>query len=380
MVKKLFVLSFICMFFLTSFAFAEVQVDYFYGIGCQHCASVGASGVLEEISNLEGVDFFKHEIYLDVQGQARYSEVKDLVGLSPGVPVLVINTTKEGISKYTYFLGSEPIIEGVTAFLRGEDYFYEEDSSFFDSLKHSISEGFDRHMSDKGRLDIYGIGFLILGALIDSVNPCAFGVLIFLLISLLSTGSSKRALKYGSIYTLVVFLVYFLAGIGILKIIQSIPSLNIYITWIAVLFVFIFAVFEFIDFFRAYSPNKESLLKIPTRFKPLLEKTAKEGTLIATIILGALVSLVELPCTGGIYLGVLKILSGTSFRSGVSYLIIYNLIFVLPLFIITLLVFKGASPERLQKWTGSEKKWMKLSAGIVLVLIGVYLLYQGNII
>ena len=48
---------------------------------------------------------------------------------------------------------------------------------------------------------------LIVAALIDSINPCAFGVLLFLMAVLLSMGSSKRAFRAGMIYTTVIFLV-----------------------------------------------------------------------------------------------------------------------------------------------------------------------------
>ena len=48
------------------------------------------------------------------------------------------------------------------------------------------------------------LGSIIIAALIDSINPCAFGVLIFLMASLLKMGSSRRALRAGLIYSLVV--------------------------------------------------------------------------------------------------------------------------------------------------------------------------------
>lgn len=368
--KGLFILSLFCMFFMLFSVSAQTQVDYFYGIGCPHCANVADSGVIDRVANISGVVLTKYETYYDVKGQQKYTEMKELLNLPAGIPLAIVNYSGE----YHYLLGDKPIIANLESYARGDFGSQENKTSFWSNLKNFISLGFSSHITDSGKLDFVGWMFLIFGALIDSINPCAFGVLIFLMISLLNTGSSRRALRYGFIYTFVVFIVYFLVGLGIFKAIQSLSSLRTIISIIAAAIVFIFAILEFVDFARAGKSDKKSVLKIPLSVKPLLESTARKGTLVAIIILGALVSLFELPCTGGIYLGVLKILSAVSFASGFFYLLVYNLIFVLPLIVITLIVYKGTSPEVLQRWTNSEKKWMKFAAGVILILIGIYLL------
>ncbi|MEI7718679.1 MAG: cytochrome c biogenesis protein CcdA [archaeon] len=370
MKSSVFILSLLCVAFMLYSVSAQTDVLYFHGIGCPHCAIVADSGVLEKVGNMSGVNLVKYEVYWDVKGQEKYNEMKDLLKLPAGIPLAIVNYSGE----YHYLLGDKPIISSLEKYARGDFSSEENKTSFWGNLKNFISSGFSSHVSNTGKLDSVGWLFLIFGALIDSINPCAFGVLIFLMISLLSTGSSRRALRYGLIYTLVVFLVYFLVGLGIFRVIQSLPSMQFWISIIAATVVFIFAILEFVDFARAGKSDKKSVLKIPTSVKPLLESTARKGTLAAIIILGALVSLFELPCTGGIYLGVLKILSAGSFTSGLFYLLIYNLIFVLPLIVITWIVYKGTSPEILQRWTNSEKKWMKFAAGVVLILIGIYLL------
>ena len=91
------------------------------------------------------------------------------------------------------------------------------------------------------------------------------------------------------------------------------------------------------------------------------------------IVLGIFVSLFELPCTGGIYLGILSLMSINK-TFAISYLLLYNLIFVLPLIVLTYLIYRGMSPEVLQRWTIKERKWMKLASGVVLIALGVYIL------
>lgn len=339
------------MFFVISLAYAQTDVLYFHQVGCSHCVVVQDSGVLERISSIENVSLTQYEIRFDVKAQEVFTYYKDYFGIKTlGTPFMVINYS----GKLTYLIGDKDIIAKSENFAKTGD---------FGGAQQSNSTISNQQIT---------LGSIVVAALIDSINPCAFGVLIFLLISLLKVGSSKRALKYGLAYSFVVFLVYFLAGFGIFKIIQSLSALNTVVYIVAGLLVLLFGVLEFIDFFRA-SKDKKAILKIPTSAKPLLERMSSRGTLAATLVLGVLVSLFELPCTGGIYLAILSLMAkhGT-FAWG--YLVLYNLIFVLPLVAITFIVYKGMSPEMLQRWTNSEKKWMRFAAGVVLVLLGLYLL------
>src|SRR3990167_7427881 len=60
------------------------------------------------------------------------------------------------------------------------------------------------------------LGIVIAAALVDSINPCVFGVLIFLLAYMTKVfKSKKRMLLAGLIYVAAVYLTYFLIGVGI---------------------------------------------------------------------------------------------------------------------------------------------------------------------
>ncbi len=351
MKRSVLFLSIICMFIMLYSASAQTDVLYFHQIGCSHCAVVQDSGVLERIDFLENVSLTQYEIRFDVKAQEVFLYYKNYFGIDNlGTPFMVINYS----GKTAYLIGDKDIIAKAEKYAKTGD---------FGGSQQSNSTISDEKIT---------LGSIVIAALIDSINPCAFGVLIFLLISLLKVGSSKRALRYGLAYSFVVFIAYFLAGFGIFKAIQSLSALNTVVYIIAGLLVLLFGIIEFVDFFRA-SKDKKAILKIPTSAKPLLERMSNKGTLAATLALGVLVSLFELPCTGGIYLAILSLMAkhGT-FAWG--YLLLYNLIFVLPLIVITLIIYKGTSPEMLQRWTNSEKKWMRFAAGVVLVLLGLYLL------
>src|SRR3989337_2067354 len=60
-----------------------------------------------------------------------------------------------------------------------------------------------------------------VAALIDSINPCAFSILILTIAFLFSLGKLRSSvLVIGSAYILGIFLVYMLIGLGILQVLH----------------------------------------------------------------------------------------------------------------------------------------------------------------
>ena len=77
------------------------------------------------------------------------------------------------------------------------------------------------------------LGVVIVAALLDSINPCVFGVLIFLIAFMTKVFKSPRKMLVGGLfYTAVVYLTYFFIGLGILKFTVSL-GLSISVYWIA---------------------------------------------------------------------------------------------------------------------------------------------------
>jgi thiol-disulfide isomerase/thioredoxin len=185
----------------------SVVIYFFWGEGCPHCQNVKDSGILEEVSNLKNVDVHRLEVYYNQSNRNKYIEFADKLGVSgyeQDVPFLVIECN----DKYSYLMGDSPIIENLEDKVTHCNF---DDKSVVDPGETS---------SDSPNSKEITIGSIIIASLIDSINPCAFGVLLFLWTTMLSMGSSKRALKYGLVYIFVIFLVYFSAGLGIIKILN----------------------------------------------------------------------------------------------------------------------------------------------------------------
>jgi cytochrome c biogenesis protein CcdA len=371
MKREIFSLLLLTLFI--SVALAQINVYEFYSPTCAHCANVNSSGILDELSSIDGVNLTRYDIateegykvYSKYHNESIYPEFSEMPS---GVPLLIFETETET----NYLIGDKPIIENAKSMLENiSNYNYEE--SLFEKMKCFIEDDFVNSLND-GELSAKGFIVLIVAALIDSINPCAFGVILFLMISLLNLGSSKRALKAGILYTFVVFIIYYLAGLGLFSVIQSLSQIRYWIYLVVGILVLTMATIEFRDYFMARK-GKESILRINPKLKPFIEKYSTKGTILAILILGVVVALFELPCTGGVYIAIIAMLSKSVSLSYI-YLLIYNLIFVMPLILLTFLVYKGMSPEKLQKWNSSKRAWMKLGSAIIMLLMAIYLLWS----
>jgi len=223
------------------------------------------------------------------------------------------------------------------------------------------------------------LSVIITTALVDAINPCAIGVLILLVSTLMVLSKSKsKMLIVGLIYILSVYVTYFLAGLGLLFFIQKLGIAEILGVIVGVIII-IAGFVEIKDFFWY---GKGFSLSIPVGQVKRIEKYAKKVTIPGAIVLGIFVAAVELPCTGGPYLAITTLLARSSFDIKViSYLLLYNFIFVLPLIIILIMAYSGTKIQRIKRWKQGYRKWMRLAIGLLLIGLGVLLiLYSKNII
>ena len=220
------------------------------------------------------------------------------------------------------------------------------------------------------------LGTVIATALIDSINPCAIGVLILLISIMIAFKTKKDMIFYGFIYVLAVFVTYVLAGLGILYFLSSIPLyISEYISITVGLLIVIAGLIEIKDFF--WYGHGITLAIPPERAKQIHEMT-KNITLPGVLLLGAFVAGVELPCTGAPYLAILLLLSQNFNFAAFLMLILYNIIFVLPLIFILLMVYFGFKIQNIKRWKQNNRAYMRLATGIILILLGWLLVLIAN--
>lgn len=217
------------------------------------------------------------------------------------------------------------------------------------------------------------LSIICFAGFIDSANPCAFSVLLLTIGFLLSLETVKRKdiLKIGGFFILGVFVVYLLIGLGLLKVFAffGIPR---FMSRIGAIVLIIFGMFEVSAEIFPRFPIK---MKIPSKAKPAIAKLIEKGSWLTVFLLGLLVGLTEFPCTGGPYLVVLTLLHDkTTFETGFKYLLVYNLVFIIPLVAILFIASDKSLIGKIDSWRKANTKKFKFVSGIVMLALGLLIL------
>ncbi|OGS46062.1 MAG: hypothetical protein A2539_03495 [Elusimicrobia bacterium RIFOXYD2_FULL_34_15] len=231
---------------------------------------------------------------------------------------------------------------------------------------------------------------VVAAGLIDSVNPCAFATIIFFITYLSMVLKKKRieVLFVGMSFILGVFITYFLIGIGLFKFIQKINQIIIiskimyFFIGILVLFLAFRHLYEAIAIKKGIGMGDNVIkLKLPNflRWKiyDVITKlsTFKYLTLIAFVI-GAIITVLELFCTGQVYLPTIIYMVGTPEykKSGILYLLFYCILFVIPLIIIFSIFYFGANMEKLEQVFRDKIFHIKIVMFLFFLTLGILIL------
>jgi len=221
------------------------------------------------------------------------------------------------------------------------------------------------------------IGTVLLAAAVDSINPCAIGVLILLVSTLMASVKDKgKMVKVGLIYIFAVYITYFTAGLGLTAGLSLVPLwIAEYISIGVASVVIFFGLLEIKDYF--WYGRGFSLMISPENAKRIHE-LSQNVSVPGILFLGAFVAAVELPCTGGPYLAITLLLSQNFNLTAVMLLALYNFIFVLPLIIILFAVFFGARIQDIKMWKQKNRSYMRLLMGLILIYLGWLLMLIAN--
>ncbi len=211
-------------------------------------------------------------------------------------------------------------------------------------------------------------------ALADSINPCAFAVMLILLAAILKKSKSKKkAMLAGILFALTIFVMYFLMGLGLLNAMASTDN-----TYVLKLVIWILWVLVWLANLKDYFfPDVWPRMEVPEAWKPNMQKiTSSITSPIGAIWIWIIISLFLLPCTSGPYITILGYLSTeTVARSWYMYLFIYNFIFILPMLVIVILVWTGTEKvEKLARFRKDNVNLLHLIVWILMLWLGLYVL------
>ena len=216
-------------------------------------------------------------------------------------------------------------------------------------------------------------------ALADAINPCELAVLTLALIAILTRypKEKKKVLQVGFSFTIAIFLMYFIYGLILINFFKAITELSLIKIWLyRILGVIgiVIGLSNIKDFF-VYG-GAGFVTEAPRKWRPgmknLISKiTSPKGA----FIIGIIAALFLTPCTIGPYIIAGGMLSPIALLNAIPWLLIYNIIFVLPMIAITLIIYFGfTSIDKISGWREKNIRIMHLITGILLILISITLL------
>lgn len=213
---------------------------------------------------------------------------------------------------------------------------------------------------------------VVVAALIDSLNPCAFSILLLTIAFLFSLGNLRRdVLRIGGAYILGLMLAYLSIGLGIIEAFHLFDTPR----FMGKAGAFLLVALGVLSVINALFPRFPVRLHLPHAIHHKLADLMAKASLPGAFLLGGLVGICEFPCTGGPYLAILGLLHDTAtYTQGFLYLLLYNLLFVSPLVLILLFASDPRLLLKIQIWQKQEKELVRTIAGLAMIALGTLIL------
>jgi thiol-disulfide isomerase/thioredoxin len=243
------------------------------------------------------------------------------------------------------------------------------------------------------RFKSFGVVAILLAGLIEGLNPCALATLVFFISYLTMVGRTRREILWAGLgFTGAGFVTHLLLGFGILGFVQQFslfPLLSRIIYWITFLLSLFLGAFSLYDYIQVKKGRPSRMtLQVPNSLKKRIHRIirTREGELeaargsqsarflFAAIGIGFIVTLLQSTCTSQVYLPtILFVTHIPSLRSSaLFYLILYNLVYILPLVVIFGIVYWGTTSEQLSFFLQRRTSTIKLlTALFFFVLAGI---------
>jgi len=353
-----------------------VYMAYFYKQGCQEC-----SRAEEIIDWLNGnYEFLTVDVF-DI-GETRAKLLAAALGLRAGIPENRLMGTP------VFFVGDD--------FVLSEDISRERLAGLVQTYARSGSDPFWRGLTDSDleqanryvaylfeRFTVLAVALAGLG---DGINPCAFATILFFVSYLGMIGRKRNEiLLVGLAFAFSVFFTYFMVGLGFFGIVRSLSHFELISKIIfggtGVLCI-VFGLLSIQDYFKARSGNTAGMsLQLPAVLKRRIHATIREKSRTKSFVIGAfaagfMVSILELACTGQVYLPTITLMVRQ--EGGVLpfvYLLLYNICFIIPLLVVFGFVYFGMSSKGIAKVMETRVGTVKLLLALIFFILGGLLIW-----
>ena len=349
-----------------------IYITYFHKRGCQKCAR--ANDILKRL---------KTE-YPQLVVEKRYAkadqEVLEAMGALYNVPEV------KRLSTPAVFIGDEYLLDELDEGRLETVIAKYLTTGVASRLLQAEAKTGEAESEIVKRFNAFGLLTVAGAGLLDGINPCAFATIVFFISYMSLVGRErKEMLVAGGAFAAAVFMTYLLLGMGLLKFLSFLNEFSIVAKCVYLLAAIGTFTLAFLSLYDAYKVKqgkvKEIALQLPKSFKQRIHKVIREqtrtsGVIIGAVVIGFAISALELVCTGQVYLPTITFVMGVEGMRGdaLSYLILYNLMFVTPLLVVFGFVNWGTTSIQLGGVLQRHLMPVKVTTGVLLLGLGVWLL------
>lgn len=393
--KKLFFISFLFLIICSVenvFAKEQVNLYFFHGDGCPHCAE--EEKFLAKIEKKYSyVKIIRYEVWKNKSNALLMDRVGNRYDVATSsVPLTVISGT--AISGYSESIGIK--IERAIKYYKDNpkenvNYVSQIKNGTFDEdeIKDSFSEA-DKKTDESTKIKLPLLGKINLKdfslptaatliGLVDGFNPCAMWVLLFLISMLLGMKDRKRMLILGLTFLLSSALVYMAIMLSWFNIVVNVMASVIFRNIISVIAI-VGAIINLRAFFKSNDSGCEVVddkkrKKVISKIKDFTKEKSLFIALGGVIFLAISVNVIELACSAGLPLVFTQLLAINNVSSFESF--IYTLIYIFFFLIDDIIIFLIAmSTTKVHAISTKYNKYSHLIGGILMLIIGILLLVK----
>jgi len=350
---------------------APIWAAYFYEVGCQNCSRAEY--------DIRYTQQKWPQLVVDEYNVQDHAALAEWLGAQSGLP------TDRRLLTPAVFIGTNALV--------GAEITPDSLASLLEKYEATGAEKvwseFDAGAAEQSLLDrfsSFGVATVAFAGLVDGLNPCAFATLIFFVSYLsISQRRGKQVLAVGIAFTLGVFITYLAVGLGFYRVLDLLggllATLGKWVYGVTAVLCAALAVLSLRDALRARRGQLDDMsLALPHRLRMRINAAIRKGRNSSAFVLGAfgtglVVSVLELACTGQVYLPtIIFVVSQPDLRArAVSYLVLYNLFFIVPLLVVFVSAYYGTGSKQLTQFLQRHAAAVKLSMAMLFAGLAAWL-------
>lgn len=335
----------------------NTQITVITSPGCTKCAA--AERALAEVLADYEESTFEEVFFSSEEGHRIIKEhkVKD-------VPSIIIGYSVIGYKDYG---GNESRLKIlINAALQGENITLQSED---DPDSNLDVEAALQDLNLSSAVTVFAAGLLA------GFNPCLLAILAFLASTVLaSSGRRRDLLTMIAFFSLGIFVVYYIFGVGLFNILQEKSTAAAFRLVLAAVLL-ILGLMQMEDA-RRLNAGRDSLFRTDWAMKYVHGALASKR-LSSYFLLGALFSLVKAPCVGAVYIAIIGVISSQGYSSsGLIYLMMYNLGIVLPVLLLGVIMALGMSPEQVDDFRNNHKVAIRVITGLTLIVLAPLIYWE----